>query len=84
MLALQETITAERLCHMVGRMKPILIEGFARMGTAQLCGRTAGNHTVNIRCEGHEPAALQSLIGQLVPVRITESKIHTLVGLLAS
>ncbi|MBL9005486.1 MAG: tRNA (N6-isopentenyl adenosine(37)-C2)-methylthiotransferase MiaB [Myxococcales bacterium] len=83
-LALQKTITAERLGRMVGRIEPILIEGFARMGTAQLCGRTAGNHTVNIRCEGHEPAALQSLIGQLVPVRITESKIHTLVGLLAS
>ncbi len=81
-LALQKTITAERLGRMVGRIEPILIEGFARMGNGQLCGRTGGNHTVNIRSDGHDPATLQTLIGQVVPVRITDSKIHTLVGAL--
>lgn len=82
-LSLQKTITAERLGRMVGRIEPILIEGFARLGTAQLCGRTGGNHTVNIRSEDQDPATLQSLIGRIVPVRITDSKIHTLVGALA-
>ena len=82
-LALQKTITAERLSRMVGRIEPVLIEGFARMGTSQLCGRTGGNHTVNIRSEGQSTDTLQSLIGQIVPVHIAESKIHTLVGVLA-
>jgi tRNA A37 methylthiotransferase MiaB len=50
------------------------------MGTAQLCGRTGGNHTVNIRSDETRSESLKPLIGQVVPVRITESKIHTLVG----
>ena len=77
--ALQKSITAERLARFIGRIEPVLIEGFARMGGGQLCGRTGGNHTVNIRGEHADPA---SLIGQIVPVRISESRIHTLVGTL--
>jgi tRNA-2-methylthio-N6-dimethylallyladenosine synthase len=78
-LALQKTITAERLSRLVGRSEPVLIEGFARHSPGQLCGRTGGNHTVNIRSE-HPDAA--SLIGQIVPVQILESRVHTLVGTL--
>lgn len=84
--SLQKTITAERLARLVGRVEPVLIEGFARMGNGQLCGRTGGNHTVNIRTEPtstSSAAGPASLIGQIVPVRISESRIHTLVGTLA-
>lgn len=80
-LALQKRITAERLSRMVGRVEEVLVEGLARMQTGQLCGRTGGNHTVNFP----EPTAgsAASLVGTLQPVRITDARIHTLVGQLA-
>ena len=59
-----ERITAERPARFIGRIEPVLIEGFARMGAGQLCGRTGGNHTVNIRGEhadpGHDLATRQA------------------------
>jgi tRNA-2-methylthio-N6-dimethylallyladenosine synthase len=77
--ALQKQISAERLQRMVGRVEPVLIEGLARMGHGQLCGRTGGNHMVNI-----EPPAQtgdpQALFGRLLPVLIIEAKTHTLLG----
>ncbi|MCS6913686.1 MAG: tRNA (N6-isopentenyl adenosine(37)-C2)-methylthiotransferase MiaB [Myxococcota bacterium] len=79
--ALQKEITSERLGRMVGRTEPVLIEGMARMGNGQLCGRTGGNHMVNIDPAGHtDPRAL---IGQLVPVTITAARTHTLAGTLS-
>lgn len=81
--ALQRQISAERLQRMVGRTEDILLEGRARLGNGQLCGRTGGNHMVNvdpIPGTADEPGALEALIGQIVPVRITGAKSHTLVG----
>lgn len=82
--ALQKQITTERLGRMVGRTVPILIEGMARMGNGQLCGRTGGNHMVNIDPRaGAGSEELQALLGRVVPVEITGSKVHTLAGRLS-
>lgn len=79
--ALQRTITNERMARMVGRTEPVLIEGLARMGNGQLCGRTGGNHTVNMDPPATGEAS--ALIGQVVPVYITQARSHTLAGQLA-
>jgi tRNA-2-methylthio-N6-dimethylallyladenosine synthase len=81
--ALQRQITTERLQDMVGRTEDILLEGRARLGNGQLCGRTGGNHMVNVDPRpgtADDAAQIEALIGQIVPVRITGAKSHTLVG----
>jgi tRNA-2-methylthio-N6-dimethylallyladenosine synthase len=93
--ALQREITTERLGRMVGRTEPILIEGMARMGNGQLCGRTGGNHMVNIdpagKTGGESSASLGRpetgghavgpvWIGRVLPVEITAAKANTLAG----
>lgn len=80
--ALQKEITIERMGRLVGRIEPVLVEGLARMGNGQLCGRTPGNHTVNfVVPAGVDAAELAGrLVGEIVPVRILLAKIHTLSG----
>jgi len=51
------------------------------MGNGQLCGRTGGNHTVNMDPPATGEAS--ALIGQVVPVYITQARSHTLAGQLA-
>ena len=77
--ALQRDITAERMARMVGRVEDVLIEGLARMGNGQLCGRTGGNHTVNLAPLG-EGVDTQALIGTVRRALITQAKVHTLAG----
>jgi tRNA-2-methylthio-N6-dimethylallyladenosine synthase len=83
--ALQKSIGAERLSRLVGRTEEVLIEGLARMGNGQLCGRTGGNHMVNIvsTTETAETDLARPLAGQLAKVLITEAKVHTLSGRLS-
>ncbi len=71
--ALQKRITAQRLARWVGRDVEVLVEGDSARYPGQLCGRTTGNEMVNF-------AGPPSLIGQLVPVRISAARGHTLVG----
>lgn len=77
-LALQKEITAKRLQRFVGKTEEVLLEGRSRASDDQLCGRTGGNHTVNVRLpDGEDP---ERFIGKVLPVRITEAKVHTLNG----
>ena len=78
--SLQKQITGKRLQRLVGRTEEILIEGRSRSNPSQVCGRTGGNHTVNI--EVPQGVDLDGLTGTLVPVHITAAKVHTLVGTL--
>lgn len=71
--ALQKGISAERLSRWVGREVEVLVEGDSARYPGQLCGRTTGNEMVNF-------AGPPSLIGQLVPVRLSAMRSHTLVG----
>ncbi len=78
--ALQKQITAKRLQRLVGRTEEVLVEGRARANPSQICGRTGGNHTVNI--ELAEGIHADALTGTLVPVLVTQAKVHTLLGTL--
>jgi tRNA-2-methylthio-N6-dimethylallyladenosine synthase len=61
---------------MVGTVQRILVEGPSKKGQGELQGRTENNRVVNFA-----PGELgESLIGQLVDVRITESLDYTLRG----
>lgn len=61
---------------MVGTIQNILIEGISRKNSAELSGRTENNRVVNF-------SAPSSMIGQLAPVRITETRTNSLRGELA-
>ncbi len=71
--SLQKGITERRLGRWVGRDVEVLVEGDSARHPGQLCGRTTGNEMVNF-------AGPPSLTGQLVTVRITAARGHTLVG----
>jgi tRNA-2-methylthio-N6-dimethylallyladenosine synthase len=71
--ARQKSITERRLARWVGRDVEVLVEGDSARYPGQLCGRTTGNEMVNF-------AGPPSLTGQLVTVRITAARGHTLVG----
>jgi tRNA-2-methylthio-N6-dimethylallyladenosine synthase len=61
---------------MVGTVQRILVEGPSKKGQGELAGRTENNRVVNF--VPGEPG--ETLIGQLVDVRITESLDYTLRG----
>ena len=81
-LTLQKQVTANRLQRQVGQTTVVLVEGKSRAQAQQLCGRTPGNHTVNL--ELSEPTDADALVGKLVEVQIVQAKVHTLVGVLSS
>jgi len=74
--ALIEEYGRERNRSMVGNVEPVLVEGPAKRNPGELAGRTANNRIVNF-------AADASLIGQMVPVEITEALAHSLRGRVA-
>ena len=63
----------ERNQSMVGSVEPVLVEGPAKRNPDELAGRTANNRIVNFPAD-------RSLIGQMVPVEITEALAHSLRG----
>ncbi|MDA1092711.1 MAG: tRNA (N6-isopentenyl adenosine(37)-C2)-methylthiotransferase MiaB [Acidobacteria bacterium] len=60
----------------IGREVQVLVDSTSRRRTSELAGRTTGNTVVNFE-------APQSLLGHLVPVRITDSGTFSLRGTLA-
>ncbi|PLX85200.1 MAG: tRNA (N6-isopentenyl adenosine(37)-C2)-methylthiotransferase MiaB [Desulfuromonas sp.] len=64
LLALQEKISRQTWAQDVGRVLPVLVEGESRQGGDQIFGRTTWNRIVNFQGE-------KTLVGQVVPVRIT-------------
>jgi tRNA-2-methylthio-N6-dimethylallyladenosine synthase len=74
--ALIDLNTRKTSAGMVGTVQRILVEGPAKKGQGELAGRTENNRVVNFA-----PGELgETLIGQLVDVRITESLDYTLRG----
>ncbi|MGM0554042.1 MAG: tRNA (N6-isopentenyl adenosine(37)-C2)-methylthiotransferase MiaB [Pseudomonadota bacterium] len=71
--ALIEQHGRERNQTMVGHVEPVLVEGPAKRNPGELAGRTANNRIVNF-------AGDPGLIGQLIPVEITEALAHSLRG----
>jgi len=73
---LQETIEANARAiseAMVGGVERILVEGPARRGSGELCGRTENNRVVNFPGNAR-------LVGSFIDVRITEARAHSLRG----
>ncbi len=63
----------ERNARLVGTVQEVLIEGPARRGENRFQGRNPGNRKIIV-------TASDRLVGQIVPVRITESTVTTLTG----
>jgi tRNA-2-methylthio-N6-dimethylallyladenosine synthase len=57
----------------VGTVQRLLVEGVSKRDTGELMGRTECNRVVNF-------SAPESLVGQMVDVRITETRTFTLRG----
>lgn len=58
---------------MIGHVEQVLVERISRKNEAQLSGRTENNRVVNFN-------AGAELIGQFVPVKITEARPNSLQG----
>jgi tRNA-2-methylthio-N6-dimethylallyladenosine synthase len=78
--SLQNEITEKRLARFKGALIPVLIEGPSRKGLPQLCGRSPGNHVVNIDCSGDSAEEQRTRIGQIVEIRVTRAGKHSLFG----
>ncbi|MBQ1400825.1 MAG: tRNA (N6-isopentenyl adenosine(37)-C2)-methylthiotransferase MiaB [Firmicutes bacterium] len=73
MVDLINRISAEKNAAMEGRVEDVLVEGASKNSADALSGRTDGFKLVNFRGD-------RSLIGQIVPVRITKGKTFSLEG----
>lgn len=74
--AAQRRIQLELLQSAVGTVEEVLVDSTSRRRETEVSGRTSGNTIVNF-------AGGRELIGQLVPVRITEAAPNSLRGTLA-
>jgi tRNA-2-methylthio-N6-dimethylallyladenosine synthase len=74
LIALQNTISAERNAAQVGNVVEVLVEGTSKRSSNQLFGRTEQNRVVVFDRGSHH-------IGDRVMVRITESSSATMKGI---
>jgi tRNA-2-methylthio-N6-dimethylallyladenosine synthase len=74
---LQRDIQSELHQQAVGRTETVLVDSRSRRRGWELSGRTSGNTVVNFTGD-------ETLIGQLVPVTITEANPNSLRGALAT
>ncbi|MDR2015183.1 MAG: tRNA (N6-isopentenyl adenosine(37)-C2)-methylthiotransferase MiaB [Azoarcus sp.] len=65
---------------MVGNVERVLVEGVAKKGSDELCGRTANNRVVNFPVASLPVSACERLAGQFADVRITAALPHSLRG----
>ncbi len=65
LLELQNRISEQTWRSDLGEVLPVLVEGESKQGDGQLFGRSVWNRIVNF----HGP---KSLLGQIVPVKITK------------
>jgi tRNA-2-methylthio-N6-dimethylallyladenosine synthase len=63
----------ERNRDMLGTVQEVLLEGPARKGEGMFMGRNPGNRKVLVR-------ANPRLVGEMVPVRITEATVSVIIG----
>ena len=70
---LQDEHTLEKNRAQVGRIVPVLVEGFSRNSKAEMTGRTMTNRIVNF-------PGVSAWKGQTLPIRIKEAYLHSLHG----
>jgi len=73
LLGMQRGITLQKNEELEGRVEEVLVEGRSKQSAQDVTGRTRSNKIVNF--EGD-----MSLVGSLVPVRITKAYAHSLRG----
>jgi len=76
-LALQGEISLRKNREKIGRTVEILVEGSSKLGKGQIMGRTRTNRIVNL-------TGAESLMGEILPVKIIGATANSLVGELAS
>lgn len=76
----QTTISLEQNRFFEGKMMEIMVEGPSKNEDREFCGRTTTNHVVNFTLGGNEPP----LVGDMLTIRITEARVHSLRGELVS
>ena len=72
----QKTFTLEANKRLVGKDEGVLVEGPSKTDPARLTGRTRSNKVVNFQ-------GSINLIGEIIPVRIRQSFLHSLEGVTA-
>jgi tRNA-2-methylthio-N6-dimethylallyladenosine synthase len=75
LFSLQEEISLANNQSLVGRSLPVLFDGPSRRDPEVACGRTPGNRVVNL-----QGAAVSSVAGRIIDVRITAAHRHSLSG----
>ena len=73
LIALQEEMTQKRFAEMIGKTEEVLVTGQSKRNESQFTGKTSRNISVNF--EGNE-----SMIGQIIPIKITAASKTTLRG----
>ncbi|MEM7246930.1 MAG: tRNA (N6-isopentenyl adenosine(37)-C2)-methylthiotransferase MiaB [Acidobacteriota bacterium] len=76
LFALQDRLSTPRDRARVGRIEEVLVDGTSKRSDRDLAGRTSRNRVVNFPGE-------PELIGQILPLRITEAKAHSFRGEIA-
>lgn len=71
----QTTLSLEQNRFFEGKIMEIMVEGPSKNEDREFCGRTTTNHVVNFTPAGNVP-----LVGDLLTVRITEARVHSLRG----
>jgi tRNA-2-methylthio-N6-dimethylallyladenosine synthase len=71
--SLQRAISLRKNRQRIGELDEILVDGPSKLKNGQLMGRTRGNRIVNV-------VGPESLVGQLVAVRITGATANSLLG----
>ena len=72
-MARQNPISLARNESLIGKTLPVLVEGISKNNAAAYAGRTEGNKIVSF-------AGTPEMVGQILPVKITEAKTWSLTG----
>jgi tRNA-2-methylthio-N6-dimethylallyladenosine synthase len=80
LVALQNGITSEINKSQVGQVMEVLVEGRSQKDPSKLSGQTRAMKTVNFIVPDPETRSPDSLIGKLVPVRMTEGHLTGFTG----
>jgi tRNA-2-methylthio-N6-dimethylallyladenosine synthase len=80
LIALQNRITCEINAQQVGQVQEVLVEGFSRKDPSKLSGYTRTLKLVHFTLPPGSPRSPHSLIGRLVPVRLTEAHLTGFTG----
>jgi len=83
LIALQNGITVEINRSKIGSTVEVLVEGISHRDSERLTGNTRTLKTVNFTVPSGGTRSIESLVGKLVPVHVTEAQLTGFIGELA-